>query len=106
MYKSNNNKMTLTSTNLNIEHDAEHHMFYIKVKGGSAELIYDKHADDYLDFKSTYVPEASRGFGIAGKLAEHALIFARQNQYKVKPTCPFIKDYIDKNPEYKALTFE
>lgn len=96
--------MSLATTNLNIEHDAEHHLFYVKVKGGSAELSYDKHADQYLDFHHTYVPEASRGFGIASTLAEFALNFAQQNQYKVKPTCPFVKDYIDKHPEFKEIT--
>ena len=95
--------MTLATTNLNIAHDAEHHLFYVKVKGGNGELSYEKHADDFLDLTHTYVPEASRGFGIASTLAEFALNFALQNQYKVNPTCPFIKDFIKKNPEYQSL---
>ena len=95
--------MTLVKTNLNISHDAEHHLFYVKVKGGNAELSYEKHADDYLDLTHTYVPEASRGFGIVSTLAEFALNFATQNQYKVKPSCPFIRDFISKNPDYQSI---
>ncbi len=93
----------LATTHLNISHDAENHLFFVKVKGGNAELAYEKHADDYLDLTHTYVPDASRGFGIASTLAEFALNFAAQNQYKVKPTCPFIQDFIQKNPDYQSL---
>lgn len=94
------------TTNLNIEHDAANHLFFVKVKGGNAEITYDKHADDYLDLKHTYVPEDSRGFGIASDLTENVLKFAKENQYKIKPTCPFIKNYIDKKPEYKTLLID
>ncbi len=98
--------MSQSTTHLKVEHDAANHLFFIKVKGGNAEISYDKHADDYLDLTHTYVPGASRGFGIASDLTEQVLKFARENQYKIKPSCPFIKNYIDKNPEYKSLLID
>ena len=98
-----NERKMLATTNLNIAHDAENHLFFVKVKGGNAEISYEKHADNYLDLTHTYVPEASRGFGIASTLAEYVLNFAAQNQYKVKPSCPFIRDFINKNPDYQPL---
>tara|TARA_B100000609_G_C16862378_1_gene255835 strand:- start:102 stop:395 length:294 start_codon:yes stop_codon:yes gene_type:complete len=96
--------MTATLTNLKIQHDADKHMFYAKVKGGNAELSYAKHGHDYLDFQHTYVPDASRGFGVASTIVEFAMEFAKQNQIKVKPTCPFVKDFIRENPEYQSIT--
>ncbi|XOV91708.1 MAG: GNAT family N-acetyltransferase [Bacteroidota bacterium] len=102
-YSTTKESMTLTKPNLRIEHDAGHHLFYVKARGGNAEIEYEKHSDKYLDLTHTYVPMASRGFGIASTLAEHVLNFAIHNQYQIRPSCPFIQDFIKKNPKYKSL---
>ena len=90
--------MTATLTNLKIKHDADKHMFYAKVKGGNAELSYAKHGHDYLDYQHTYVPDASRGFGVASTIVEFAMEFAKQNQIKVKPTLSLCKRFYPGKP--------
>lgn len=95
--------MSKTKNNLNIQHDLLSKIFYIKVKGGNAELHYDRHGDSYLDLRSTTVPEDSRGFGIASQLVESALAFAKEQQLKIKPTCEFVQGYLKKHPEYTDL---
>jgi hypothetical protein len=51
----------------------------------------------------TEVPAEMRGQGVAGKLAQAALEFARREGLRVKPLCPFATDYIRKHPEYADL---
>lgn len=90
-------------SNINIKHDIIGQLFYAKVKGGTAELHYDRYGDEYLDFTSTTVPEPSRKFGIGSELVQQGLDFARGQHLKVKPSCPFVQDYIEKNPDFKPL---
>lgn len=51
----------------------------------------------------TIVPEEMEGKGIGSALVKHALEYARHEHLYVKPTCPFIRAYIDRHPEYKDL---
>jgi predicted GNAT family acetyltransferase len=51
----------------------------------------------------TKVNPAFEGLGVGSKLARAALNFARDNEYKVSPDCPFVKAYIDKHEEYQDL---
>ena len=93
----------MTVSNINIKHDILGQLFHAKVKGGTAELRYRRKGDDWLDFYSTTVPEPSRGFGIATQLVATGLKFARQQHLKVKPTCPFVKDYLERHQEDQEL---
>ena len=65
---------------------------------------------DYLLDEDTIVmthvgvyPE-HRGQGVAGKLTEVALEYAKQNSLRVIPMCPYIAAYIRRNPQYIDLT--
>jgi len=91
--------------NLAIKHDVDKHLFYIKVKGGNAELKYERHKNDFLDYQETYVPKESREMGVGSALVEHALDFAKYRDLLVKPSCPFIQDFINNHPEYKKLVY-
>ena len=51
----------------------------------------------------TEVPEALQGHGIAGKLAAHALTYARENGLDVVPLCPYVAKYIKDHPEFADL---
>lgn len=90
---------------MEIKHDVDGHLFFVKVKGGFAQLKYDRHGEDYLDFKETYIPEDSRDFGIGSKLVAHGLEFARASDSKVKATCPYVDDFIKKHQEYEGLRY-
>lgn len=46
----------------------------------------------------TYVPPDMRGRGIATRLIKHACAFARENNYKIIPTCSYVPVYLAKNP--------
>ncbi len=57
-----------------------------------------------IAYLHTIVPKALEGRGIGGALVRHIMDYAVQNQLKVRPDCPFVKAYIDKHPEYQAIS--
>lgn len=55
---------------------------------------------DSLDFVHTEIDAAFGGKGLGGVLAKGALDDTIANGKAIIATCPFIKGYIDKHPEY------
>ena len=54
-------------------------------------------------FTHTFVPKHLEGRGIASEVAKFALDDVRKKGLQVEPRCPFIADYIRKNPAYQDL---
>lgn len=92
----------MKAQNLNIKQDMQHQIFFVRVKGGNAYLKYEKPKEDVLDYKETYVPESSRNQGVASGLVKYALEYANSRNLSVTPSCPFVSNFIEKNPEYKS----
>ena len=77
------------------------------------ELLVDgEHAGatDYLIrgntliFIHTEIDPAREGEGLGGELARGALNLLRADtDYRVRATCPFMKAYLEKHPEYDDL---
>ena len=87
-----------------IQHNETTREFFAIVEGKKSTLNYNRLQDGKtLDYYSTFVPEALRGHQIAAKIVKHALEYAKKEQYKVIPTCHFVKSYIDRHPEYQSL---
>jgi predicted GNAT family acetyltransferase len=90
--------------NLNIQHDKEVKRFFAIVDGKEARLDYGISPDGKtLDYRSTFVPSELRGQQIGDKLVKFALDYARNNHFKVLPSCPFVKRIIEHNAEYKSI---
>ncbi|MFB6258805.1 MAG: GNAT family N-acetyltransferase [Flavobacteriales bacterium] len=85
-----------------IQHEEENGRFVSKLGVATAFLAYEKQGR-VIDLYSTYVPEAFRGKGIAGKLVEEALNYARKNGYMVLPSCPYVAAYIEHHQEHLQL---
>lgn len=58
---------------------------------------------DVIVLTHTEVPKELGGRGIGNKLAIFALEYARANDLRVIPLCPFMASFIEKHPEYKEL---
>lgn len=58
--------------------------------------------EEGIEYKHTFVPEFLSDQGIAGYLVKTILDNAAAKNLRVKPTCPYVKSYIDKHPEYEA----
>ncbi|AXH96338.1 GNAT family N-acetyltransferase [Ornithinimicrobium avium] len=56
-----------------------------------------------VDLHHTEVDTAMRHQGIAGRLAEEALREIRAQKLHVRPSCPFVRAYIDRNEEHQSL---
>ena len=88
---------------MNVQNNKKRFRFEVTFDDGeTAYLAYRWKKADML-LMSTFVPAEHRGQGIAAQLAEAALQHAKSNNLKVQVYCPFIKQYMDKHPEYKEL---
>ncbi len=65
---------------------------------------------DYILEKDTLVmthvgvhPEL-RGKGVAGRLTQFVLEYAKAKSLRVIPMCPYVAAYIQRNPQYLELT--
>ena len=59
--------------------------------------------DGARDFTHTVVRDEFEGQGIGGQLARAVLDETRAEGLKVVATCPFIKGWIGKHPDYQDL---
>jgi predicted GNAT family acetyltransferase len=89
---------------IKIEHFEEDQEFIAQLQDGEAELAYSLPKENIMDIQHTYVSENLRGQGIAEQLAKTALEYARNKQWKVIATCPYISTYIKRHSkEYNSL---
>lgn len=88
----------------NIEHEKDDQQFTIKLGEDDAELAYSLPEEGIICFTHTYVPENNRGNGLAVKLIEKGLAYAREHNYKVKAQCPAVVKYLKAHPEYNDIT--
>lgn len=58
---------------------------------------------DLVVFTHTEVDDAFEGQGVGSTLVRAALDDVREAGLRVRPLCPFFKDYIDRHPEYQDL---
>lgn len=86
-------------TTSEVQHE-EGKRYYIPFEGEEAELTYQENGKT-RDFRHTFVPEELRGRKVAEKLVGHALNDTMKNGYKFVPTCPYVKSFVEKHPEYQ-----
>lgn len=51
----------------------------------------------------TYVSESLRGQGVGEKLVKKAVDYARQQDIRIVPLCPFAKKEFSSHPEYEDV---
>jgi predicted GNAT family acetyltransferase len=83
--------------------NTERNRFELEIENQIAFIEFDKIEPNILDFVHTEVPEELSGKGIGSKLAKGALKYSKDNNLKVIPSCPFIKNYIEKHSEWQPL---
>jgi predicted GNAT family acetyltransferase len=76
--------------------------FEILTDQGAAILTYRRRGDD-LDLVHTEVPTALEGRGYAAALATAAFEDARREGIRIIPSCPYVKAYLQRHPEYADL---
>jgi uncharacterized protein len=65
-----------------------------------AEMTYSKAGDRLIIIDHTEVSDSLRGAGAGKQLVTTVVEYARKNQVKILPLCPFAKSVFDKTPEF------
>lgn len=77
--------------------------YEIASDGQTAGFLEYERSPGTIAFLHVEVDKQFSGRGLAGTLARHALEQAREDDLRVEPACPFVRDYLIKNPDYLAL---
>ncbi len=85
-----------------VTHNVAAHRFEVTVDGHLSVADYELR-EGAIIFTHTYVPDALRGRGLAAKLVQPALEYARREKLRVVPSCSYVATYLERHPEFKAL---
>ena len=81
-----------------------HGAFFIEEDGEwIAELSYIKQGLGTIVVEHTEVDEKLRGQGVGEQLVKAVVDYARNNNFKIKPVCPYTRKVIDENADYKDV---
>ena len=94
--------MNIKIQDIEVIHDSDHHRFEVDLGKNKAVLIYMIKAGLFI-LLHTEVPPAFEGRGIAGKMAQTALEWAKDKGLKVRSYCSYTTRYIERHPEYLNL---
>lgn len=79
-------------------------LFFIRQeKETLAEMHVRKRGTDRIIIEHTDVSEKLKGQGVGKLLVNHAVEFARKNNLKIVPLCPFAKAVLMKSKEYEDV---
>ena len=87
---------------MTIRQNAALNRFELDTDAGAALAFYRLH-DGVMTFTHTEVPASLRGRGIGSALMHGVLDSVRAQGLKVVPRCPFVAQYIARNPEFGDL---
>ncbi len=77
--------------------------FEISVDGAPAGFTEYRPGDGVVEFPHTVIDDAFEGQGLGSALIRGALDAMRERGLRVRPTCPFVKRFIEKHSEYADL---
>jgi predicted GNAT family acetyltransferase len=77
--------------------------YEIVLDGARAGLMTYRLSPGMITFVHTEVEPELQGRGLGGRLVGHALDDARARSLTVRPLCPFVADFIERNPAYSDL---
>ena len=88
---------------LEVTHNPANHTFEVWIDGQLSKLDYIQDAKNFVITHVGVYPE-HRGQGVAGKIVEAALGYAKEKSLRVVPMCSYAAAYIRRNPKYMELT--
>lgn len=79
-------------------------IFYVGQEGTIlAELVYTKPSNDKMIIEHTEVDDTLAGKKVGLQLVTTAVDYARKQNLKIIPLCPFAKSVFDKKPEFRDV---
>ncbi|MGQ4833899.1 MAG: GNAT family N-acetyltransferase [Candidatus Asgardarchaeia archaeon] len=91
------------SEKFEVKHSKTSRWFYIRLGRGKAAYLKYSINGNVMSLDSTYTPEEFRGRGIAKRLMEEAIKYAKENGLKIKPVCSYAVHFFKKYPQYKEI---
>lgn len=90
---------------LDIKHGT--HSYYIgdNEEAPMAEMAYVNSSDRLIIIDHTTVGDELRGKGVGNLLLQELIRWARSEDKKIMPLCPFAKAQMEKNPEYRDMIY-
>ena len=89
-----------------IEHEEENGRgaFFLEREGIRLALMtYSRTGPDHVIIDHTEVNDALRGLGVARRLLDSAVAWARSTHTRVTATCPYAKAQFDKDPSIRDV---
>lgn len=78
--------------------------YYIEVDGEQeAMMTFVFAGDEKIIIDHTEVNPGNEGKGLGKKMVTKAVEYARENNIKIIPLCPFAKSVFDKVPEFRDV---
>lgn len=68
-----------------------------------AEMTYSRAGEKLMIIDHTEISDALQGKGVGRKLLQNAVDFARTNEIKILPLCPYAKSVFDKDPSIRDV---
>ncbi len=88
------------------EGDDKKARFYIEENGGRiAVMEYVYAGPDKFIIEHTEVHETHEGKGLGKILVEAAVLYARDNNMRIIPLCPYAQAVFKRKPEYEDVWF-
>ncbi len=92
----------MSDVKLNI--DGKKGYFHIDIDGNQeAKMTFVFAGDDKIIIDHTEVNPGNEGKGFGKKMLTKAVEYARENDLKIIPLCPFAKSVFDKVPEFRDV---
>ena len=98
--------MTDEAQPIHIEHDEQdgRGAFFVAREGVRlAEMTYTRSADDLVIIDHTEVHEKLRGLGVARRLLDAAVVWARATKTRVIATCPYARAQFERDPSIRDV---
>jgi predicted GNAT family acetyltransferase len=89
---------------MDVTDNAAAHRYEIAEDGRVAGFTqYRRHGEHLIEFVHTVVEPEFEGQGVGSTLIRHVLDAARREGRAVRPTCPFVRAFVERHPEYQDL---
>jgi predicted GNAT family acetyltransferase len=95
--------MQIDLQGLSITHNPAENRFEVWIENQLSKLDYLEDGDTIVMTHVGVHPD-HRGQGVAAKLTEVALEYAKGKSLRVIPMCSYVATYIRRNPQYAELT--
>lgn len=95
--------MEIDLDQIKVVHNPDASRFETTIDGKLSKLDYLQNGRNFV-ITHVGVHPALRGQGVAGKIVEVGIEYARKNSFRVVPMCSYAAAYIRRHPEYAELT--